>query len=294
MTVGQARAAAPGPEVRIVASRHERSRLWREVKSANLFAGPHAFQDFFTLGGGSVFYLEADPSRWLVLGRWKESSGIGIVWSIKAGEGESSALLRAALDHGGDRGFKSLITRPLSIAQAVAYLAVGFEPFREITIFDVAVTAPLRVKPALVLPEGVTLRGLRPGDTGKVLSLDSRCFDDFWSLDRYTLAGIAHAADVNTLHLAMAEARLAGYAIAGVTAGRGYLQRLGVDPEYQGRGLGKALATWTVWWMSRNGASLITVNTQSDNERASRLYRSLGFRQAGAEKFLFAHEVSMI
>lgn len=293
MTVGQAHAAAPGLEVNIVASRRERSLLWREVKSSNLFTGPHAFQDFFTLGGGGVFYLESDPARWLILGRWKEASGIGIIWAIRASEGESSALLRTALGHGGDLGFQRVITRPLSIPQAVAYLAVGFEPFREITIFDMTVAGPPHTKPVLVLPEGVTMRGLRPGDAGKVLTLDSLCFDDFWNLDRYSLAGIAHAADVNTLHLAVAGTRPVGYAIAGITAGRGYLQRLGVNPEYQGRGIGKALAAWTVWWMSRNGASLITVNTQSDNETASRLYRGLGFRQAGAEKFLFAHEVSV-
>lgn len=293
MTIGQAHAAAPDPDVKIVASRRERSILWREVKSANLFAGPPSFQEFFALGGGSVIYLGSDPSSWLILGRWKEGGRVGIIWAIRAGEEESSALLRTAVDRGADLGFSSLITRPLSFTQATAYLAAGFEPFREITIFEMRVGTPPPEKPPRVLPLGVKPRGLRPGDMGKVLALDSRCFDDFWSLDRYTLAGIAHAADINTFRVATAGAMLVGYAIAGVTAGRGYLQRLGVDPAYQGRGLGKALAAWTLWWMSRNGASLITVNTQTDNEPASRLYRRLGFRQTGVERFLFAREVSV-
>ncbi len=293
MTVGQAHAAAPDLEVRLVASRRERSLLWREVKSSNLFTGPHAFQDFFAVGGGSVFYLLSDPSHWLILGRWKEGSGIGIIWAIKAGEVQSSALLHTALDQAGTAGFSSLITRPLSFVQAVAYLATGFQPAREITVFEQQVGKPLPEKPPRMLPEGITLRGLRPGDTGKVLALDNRSFDDFWSLDRYTLAGIAHAADINVLQVATEGTRPVGYAIAGVTSGRGYLQRLGVDPAYQGRGLGRALAAWTLWWMSRNGASLITVNTQRDNDQAVRLYRSLGFRQIGVEKFLFAHEVNV-
>ncbi len=293
MTVGQAHAAAPGREVRTVSSRRERNMLWREVRSSNLFTGLHAFQDFFEIGGGAVFYLASDPSHWLILGRWKEDSGIGIIWAFRAGDNAGPALLERALDNGHALGFRSLITRPLSFQQAAAYLLMGFQPWREITVFEMPVARPLPEKPARTLPEGVALRGLRPGDTARVLALDSRSFYEFWSLDRYTLVGIAHAAEINAFHLAASGSRLVGYAIAGVTAGRGYLQRLGVDPDCQGRGIGRALAEWTLWWMSRNGASLLTVNTQRDNEPAIRLYESLGFRQTGVEKFLFSHEVNV-
>lgn len=293
MTVGQAHAAAPDSEVRTVSSRRERNMLWREVRSSNLFTGLHAFQDFFEIGGGAVFYMSSDPSHWLILGRWKEGCGIGIIWAFRAGANAGTALLERALDSGGALGFSSLITRPLSYPQAVAYMLTGFQPWREITVFEMPVSRPAPEKPGRALPDGVTLRGLRPGDTSRVLALDVRSFDEFWSLDRYTLAGIAHAAEVNAFHLATSGSRLVGYAITGVTGGRGYLQRLGVDPEHQGRGIGRALAEWTLWWMSRNGASLLTVNTQRDNEPAIRLYESLGFRQTGVEKFLFSHEVNV-
>lgn len=291
MTIGQAHAAAPDLEVKSVTSRRERSALWREVRSSNLFAGIHAFQDFLTVGGGYIFYLAADPSHWLILGRWKEGSGIGMVWSFKAGEDESAALLATALESAAAIGFDRLITRPLSFTQAAAYLMAGFLPWREISIFEME-PGPVE-KPARVQPGGAILRSLRPGDTAKVLALDERAFDHFWSLDRYTMAGIAHAAELNAFHLAAAESGIVGYTIAGVTAGRGYLQRLGVDPEFQGRGIGKALAAWSLWWMSRNGARVLTVNTQRDNERAIRLYEGLGFKQTGVEKFLFAREVSV-
>ncbi len=293
MTIGQAHAAAPDREVKTVSSRRERNMLWREVRSSNLFTGMRAFQDFFEVGGGAVFYLASDPSHWLILGRWKESSGIGIIWAFRAGEDATPALLERSLACGAALGFDRLITRPLSFTQAATYLIAGFHPWREITVFEMPAPRPLPDKPARTWPDGVTLRGLRPGDTQKVLVLDHRAFDEFWSLDRYTLAGIAHAAEINAFRVVAAGSQLVGYAIAGITAGRGYLQRLGVDPDHQGRGIGKALAAWTLWWMSRNGASLLTVNTQRDNETALRLYESIGFRRTGIEKFLFAREVNV-
>ncbi len=292
MTIGQAHTAAPDLEVKSVSSRRERTTLWREVRGSHLFAGMHAFQDFLTVGGGHVFYLAADPSHWLVLGRWKEGSGIGMIWSFKAGEDEAAALLSAAIERATAAGLESLVTRPLSFTQAATYLLAGFIPWREIAIFEMEPGSP-PVKPARVLPGGVALRSLRPGDTSRVLAMDERAFDDFWSLDRYTMNGIAHAAELNTFHLAASESGVVGYTIAGITAGRGYLQRLGVDPEFQGRGIGKALAAWSLWWMSRNGARVLTVNTQRDNLRAIRLYEGLGFKQTSAEKFLFAREVKV-
>ncbi len=289
MILRQAPAAAPDLEVNTVSCRRERSLLWREVKSANLFTGPAAFADFFTVGGGSVFYLRSDPSHWLILGRWKESSGVGIVWGVKGDEETAPALLLAAAERAADCGFARVITRPLSFTQAALYLAAGFRPWREITVFEMDAGTARPERPPRQVSEA-TLRSRRPGDTARVLEMDARAFDDFWSLDKYTLAGIAHAASVNAFRVALHGPEIAGYAIAGVTAGRGYLQRLGVDPGRQGHGLGRALAAWTLWWMRRNGAKSITVNTQSDNEPALRLYESLGFRRTGTDKYLFACE----
>jgi ribosomal protein S18 acetylase RimI-like enzyme len=71
-----------------------------------------------------------------------------------------------------------------------------------------------------------------------------------------------------------------GYAIVGRAARRGYVQRLAVAPEVQGSGLGRALLIDGLRWLGRRGAARAVVNTQVDNDRARRLYESLGFRMA--------------
>ena len=59
---------------------------------------------------------------------------------------------------------------------------------------------------------------------------------------------------------------------------RGFLQRLAVDPEHQGHGLGRALAIDGLRWMKRRGVDRAMVNTQERNDAALALYQHLGFR----------------
>ena len=56
------------------------------------------------------------------------------------------------------------------------------------------------------------------------------------------------------------------------------MQRLAVDPAYQGAGLGAALVVDALRWLRRHGGERAIVNTQPDNEAALALYQRLGFR----------------
>ena len=48
--------------------------------------------------------------------------------------------------------------------------------------------------------------------------------------------------------LARLDGRYVGYAVTGRTEARGYLQRLAVDPAYQGRGVGTSLVEDSSNW----------------------------------------------
>ncbi len=55
-----------------------------------------------------------------------------------------------------------------------------------------------------------------------------------------------------------------------------------VDPSYAGRGAGRALGEWVVDWATRAGFKAIQFNAVVEtNERAVRLWRSLGFEVIG-------------
>jgi ribosomal protein S18 acetylase RimI-like enzyme len=69
-----------------------------------------------------------------------------------------------------------------------------------------------------------------------------------------------------------------GYSLVGRAGDRGYVQRLAVDPDHQGRGLGRTLVVDGLWWLRRWRVREVLVNTQEGNDRAVVLYERLGFR----------------
>jgi ribosomal protein S18 acetylase RimI-like enzyme len=75
--------------------------------------------------------------------------------------------------------------------------------------------------------------------------------------------------------------QVAGYAVTGRHARRGYVQRLAVEPEHRGKGLGSLLVLDALAWLRRWRANAAFVNTQEANVAALALYERLGFeRQA--------------
>ena len=61
--------------------------------------------------------------------------------------------------------------------------------------------------------------------------------------------------------------------------GQGYLQRLAVAPEHQGRGHGRALVVDALAWMTARRLSHAMVNTAVGNDAALGLYQAHGFRR---------------
>lgn len=59
------------------------------------------------------------------------------------------------------------------------------------------------------------------------------------------------------------------------------LEKVAVDPRRQGRGVGRALAVELVAAAVEAGVEVLTLDVRGDNERAVRLYESLGFSRYG-------------
>jgi ribosomal protein S18 acetylase RimI-like enzyme len=65
------------------------------------------------------------------------------------------------------------------------------------------------------------------------------------------------------------------------------LEKVAVDPDHQGRGLGRRIVTELVAAARAAGIEVLTLDQRADNERAAALYESLGFRLYGRlERFV--------
>ena len=63
------------------------------------------------------------------------------------------------------------------------------------------------------------------------------------------------------------------------------VHRLMVGPKHQGRGIARNLMQFAETWARANGYGTIRLDAFSANPRALRLYRGLGYRDAGGASF---------
>jgi ribosomal protein S18 acetylase RimI-like enzyme len=169
-----------------------------------------------------------------------------------------------------DRQIRAAVTPALSPHEAEPFFRAGFRLHEHLHLLARPISGP---------PPPVTSR-LRRGwtwDRARVLEVDNKAFEQFWRFDSFSLKEARRATPASRFRVAISSDGVIGYAVTGRAGGRGYLQRLAVDPTAQGNGIGASLVNDCLTWLYRKGVSLALVNTQERNSRALALYERLGF-----------------
>jgi len=188
------------------------------------------------------------------------------------------------------RGFAGLKAWSHGNHEAAADLAAryGYAPVRELWKMRLATAAS--ELPDVALPDGVSLRGFVPGQD-----------EEAWlAVNR---AAFAHHPEQGNMSRADLDARMAepwfdpaGFLLAVDAAGRilgfhwtkvhprhgehpaiGEVYVVGVAPEAQGTGLGKALTVAGIRHLQQQGLHAVMLYVDADNIPAVALYRRLGF-----------------
>ncbi len=165
-----------------------------------------------------------------------------------------------------------VVTSALSPIEQPPFREAGFTDRESLYLF----THSLQDRPAK--SDGPhSLRAGRRTDMAAVLDIDHRSFDNFWALDRDALTAARKATPVHRYRVATIDRNVVGYAVSGRSGRHTFLQRLGVDPDVRGQGIGTDLVRDALDWAVREDGTSMLVNTQTINTTAKRLYESLGF-----------------
>lgn len=195
---------------------------------------------------------------------------MALVGPARARRGPSHVEISRCIDDLGRRGVERAVTPALSPYEAEPFFRAGFDLHEELHLLARYIDRR---------PPEPTHR-LRRGHSWhrrRVLEIDGRAFESFWQFDKFSLKEARRATPTSRFTVAVGDDGVIGYAVTGRAGGRGYLQRLAVDPEVQGGGVGTSLVHDCLGWLQRKGASMALVNTQHRNTRALALYERLGF-----------------
>ncbi|HEY8753466.1 MAG TPA: mycothiol synthase [Arthrobacter sp.] len=188
------------------------------------------------------------------------------------------------------RGLNGLLAWSHGNHEAAADLAAryGYGPVRE--LWKMRLTTATAELPDVGLPDGVTLRAFVPG----------RDEDSWLAANR---AAFGHHPEQGSMSRADLEARMAegwfdpaGFLLAvdaddrllgfhwtkvhprhGAHPAIGEVYAVGVTPDAQGMGLGKALTVAGIRYLQNLGLHAVMLYTDADNTAAVSLYRGLGF-----------------
>ena len=219
---------------------------------------------------------------------WPHDPSVALLTFVDHGSVPSPTALHVWLGELRARGFTAVRSGAVTEAGAAALRQLKFQVAQRLHLLDLSLvgwkapplvgrdsTGRTRVTP-------VHTERLRVGDRAMAAEVDRAAFGALWAMDS---VGIGETCAATPAHHARAvsggqfhDQRLVGYAVTGRADRTGYLQRLAVRPEYQGRGAGTSLTRDSLIWMQRRSLTRAVVNTHTDNAIALALYQDFGFR----------------
>lgn len=239
-----------------------------------------------------------DEATWLAIRRgigvyeWVTDEGFALligddlslcVHPDHRGEGVGARLLEQALaeqDHPGLQAW-SHADHPAAARLAEAH---GFERVRELWVMRRLTSEELPVVPTL---DAAVIRPFEPGDEDELIRVNGEAFADHpeqGAMDAGNLADRMAQSWYDPAGLLVADAgdgHLVGFHWTKQHSPEvGEVYVVGVAPEAQGTGVGRALTLAGLEHMASRGVDEVILYVESDNEPAKAVYTKLGFTHA--------------
>lgn len=124
----------------------------------------------------------------------------------------------------------------------------------------------------------VSIKRALPRHSAALATLHAGLFDPPWREDAFARL---LAAETTRGRVAIDDGEIVGFVLAQVVRDEAEILALAVAPGHQSRGLGRRLLARMLREAAQSGVTRVDLEVAADNERACRLYASLGFREVG-------------
>lgn len=225
--------------------------------------------------GRSVWLPET--REFVLVAPWRNRDQIASLTELAAVR-NTEALVTAAVERSQTAGATLVLMAELDERRRPAfYDRIGFSELEEVITYELD-----RPGTRLQTLEPLTFAQVSIADAARlqtVLAIDHRAFPWLWWNTPEELAAYALTPGVS-IHLGLLNGVPVSYIGTTSYPGWGHLDRIAVDPNYQGLGLGKASLSFACAMLARRGAKRIGLSTQAENVRSQRMYERFGFRRA--------------
>ncbi len=130
------------------------------------------------------------------------------------------------------------------------------------------------------------IRKMGQDDLDLILDLELKLFSSPWTKENYhfelTQNPYAH-------YVVIEEEGIKGYLGLWINDDAMQITTLGVDPQVQNQGFGKALLNYALQLASQQHVSVITLEVRVSNKKAIHLYEKAGFKQVTIRKQYYSH-----
>ncbi|MDJ0953234.1 MAG: GNAT family N-acetyltransferase [Acidimicrobiia bacterium] len=172
-----------------------------------------------------------------------------------------------------DLGVTGVMSPPLPLNSQRSWTQAGFAPFIDLALMRKSLENTTGAPDHLVVERPDT-------DIEDLLNIDAAAFPPFWRFNRGALEeAIGATSRSTTLTILGSGGTPIAYAVVGFGSAIAYLQRVAVEPEWQGHGMGRSLVRVVARKARSSGAKVLLLNTQMDNHSAIGLYEDEGFIQ---------------
>ena len=196
----------------------------------------------------------------------------------------SSEFLHAVAGYLAPLGSGSVYSPALYPSAARVWARAGFDRFSRLVVMEGVLEGGSPV------PEH-SIQSSDDADWSEVVRVDRLAFDGFWRMSQAGLLEAMRTTPRSVVLHARFDRHLAGYALVGSQMSLSFLQRVAVDPDFSGRGVGTSLVRAAKIWARRSGARIMVLNLRPGNEKARHLYEREGFKASDTGLQLLRFEV---
>lgn len=200
---------------------------------------------------------------------WNSSVEDAVLRIIRGGSG----FISACVEKLELAGAPAVLSTPLSRSARKPWEAAGFVSHINLALMRLSLDQPISAPQHLVARVDIP-------DLDAMLAIDKAAFPEFWRFDSPSLVESTQATSESSVFVINdGYLGIAGFAVVGYGRAISYLQRVAVEPRWQGQGMGRSLVRAAARSARRHGSRALLLNTQHDNTPALGLYETEGFVQ---------------